>query len=97
MNPNATITDEQFEAYLAQIRALVEGPFEELQKEVEVTNAFPDEFYELACENDLYRFYLPACYGGWNLSELEIPGFFFIRQIAGLTANLLHRLQNTLI
>ena len=72
MNPNATITDEQFEAYLAQIRALVEGPFEELQKEVEVTNAFPDEFYELARENDLYRFYLPACYGGWNLSELEI-------------------------
>ncbi|KAB2420351.1 hypothetical protein F8B21_19840, partial [Escherichia coli] len=26
-----------------------------------------------------------------------LPGFFFIRQIAGLTANLLHRLQNTLI
>ncbi|EFB3617068.1 hypothetical protein FPS11_19460 [Escherichia coli] len=26
-----------------------------------------------------------------------LPGFRFIRQIAGLTANLLHRLQNTLI
>ena len=34
MNPNAKITDEQFEAYLKQIRELVEGPFEEIQKEV---------------------------------------------------------------
>ena len=61
-----------FEAYLKQIRELVEGPFEEMQKEIEVTNKFPDEFYELAKENDLYRFYLPAEYGGWNLDELEI-------------------------
>ncbi|WP_350453909.1 acyl-CoA dehydrogenase family protein [Slackia heliotrinireducens] len=72
MNPNATITDEQFEAYLKQIRELVEGPFEEIQKEVEVTNVFPQEFYDLAIKNDLYRFYLPAEYGGWNLNELEI-------------------------
>ena len=55
MNPNAKITDEQFEAYLKQIRELVEGPFEEIQKEVEVTNTFPEEFYELAKKNDLYR------------------------------------------
>ena len=41
MNPNAKITDEQFEAYLKQIRELAEGPFEEIQKEVEVTNTFP--------------------------------------------------------
>ena len=34
MNPNATITDEMFEAYLKQIRELVEGPFEEMQKEI---------------------------------------------------------------
>ena len=54
MNPNAKITDEQFEAYLKQIRELVEGPFEEIQKEVEVTNTFPEEFYELAKKNDLY-------------------------------------------
>ena len=45
MNPNATITDEMFEAYLKQIRELVEGPFEEMQKEIEVTNKFPDEFF----------------------------------------------------
>ena len=50
MNPNAKITDEQFEAYLKQIRELAEGPFEEIQKEVEVTNTFPEEFYELAQE-----------------------------------------------
>ncbi len=47
MNPNATITDEQFEAYLKEIRELAEGPFEEMQKEIEVTNTFPEEFYEL--------------------------------------------------
>ena len=72
MNPNATITDEEFEAYLKQIRELAEGPFEEMQKEIEVTNKFPDEFYELARANDLYRFYLPAEYGGWTLNEQEI-------------------------
>ena len=48
MNPKATITDEMFEAYLKQIRELAEGPFEEMQKEIEVTNTFPEEFYELA-------------------------------------------------
>ena len=72
MNPNAKITDEQFEAYLKQIRELVEGPFDEMQKEIEVTNTFPEEFYELAKKNDLYRFYLPSEYGGWDLNELEI-------------------------
>lgn len=72
MNPNAKITDEQFEAYLMQIRELVEGPFEEIQKEVEVTNTFPEEFYELGKKNYLYRFYLPSEYGGWDLNELEI-------------------------
>ena len=72
MNPNAKITDEQFEAYLKQVRELVEGPFEEIQKEVEVTNTFPQEFYDLAIKNDLYRFYMPSQYGGWDLNELEI-------------------------
>ncbi|MGN0301956.1 MAG: acyl-CoA dehydrogenase family protein [Anaerotardibacter sp.] len=72
MNPNATITDEQFQAYLEQIRNLAQGPFDEMQKEIEVTNTFPEKFYELAKENDLYRFYLPAEYGGWGLNELEI-------------------------
>ncbi len=72
MNPKATITDEQFQAYLLQIRELAQGPFEEMQKEIEVTNTFPEEFYETAKANDLYRFYLPAEYGGWNLNELEI-------------------------
>ena len=56
MNPKATITDEQFQAYLKQIRELAEGPFDEMQKEIEVTNTFPEKFYELAKENDLYRF-----------------------------------------
>ncbi|QOS66988.1 acyl-CoA/acyl-ACP dehydrogenase [Eggerthella guodeyinii] len=72
MNPQATITDEAFQAYLLQIRALAEGPFEEMQPEIEVSNRFPQRFYDLARDNDLYRFYLPAEYGGWGLNELEI-------------------------
>ena len=35
------LTEEQFEAYLKQIRELVEGPLEEMQPEIEVTNKFP--------------------------------------------------------
>lgn len=54
MNPNATITDEEFEAYLLHIRALAEGPFEEMQKEIGVTNKFPEAFYDLARDNDLH-------------------------------------------
>ena len=63
------LSKEQFEAYLEQIKNLAEGPFEEMQPEIEVTNVFPEKFYELAKENDLYRFALPAQYGGWDRSS----------------------------
>ncbi len=66
------LSPQQFQDYLMQIRALAEGPLEEIQKEVEVTNKFPQEFYDLAIENDLYRCALPEEYGGYGLSELEI-------------------------
>ena len=66
------LTKEEFQAYLKQIRELAEGPLEEIQKEVEVTNKFPQEFYDLAIENNLYRCSLPEEYGGWGLNELEI-------------------------
>lgn len=66
------MTNEQFKAYLLQIRALAEGPFDEMQKEIEVTNTFPKEFYELAIKNDLYRFALPEQYGGFGLTEKQI-------------------------
>lgn len=66
------LTRKEFQAYLKQIRALAEGPLEELQKEVEKTNKFPQEFYELAKQNDLYRCALPEEYGGYGLNELEI-------------------------
>lgn len=66
------LSAEQFQAYLKQIRTLAEGALEEIQKEVEVTNKFPQEFYDLAIENDLYRCALPEEYGGYGLSELEI-------------------------
>jgi len=72
MNPKATITDQEFEAYLKKVRELAEGPFEEMQKDIEVTNTMPKEFYDLAIENDLFRYALPAKYGGWDLNELEI-------------------------
>ena len=66
------LTPEEFREYLKTVRALAEGPFEEMQKEVEVTNKFPQEFYDLAIENNLYRYALPEEYGGWGLSEKEI-------------------------
>lgn len=66
------LTEQEFQDYLKKIRALAEGPFDEMQKEIEVTNKFPDEFYKLAIENDLYRFALPEKYGGFGLSEKQI-------------------------
>ena len=72
MNPNATITDEQFKAYLKKVRDMVEGPYTEWQKEIEVTNTFPEKFYQSNIDNDIYRYSLPVEYGGWGLSEKEI-------------------------
>lgn len=66
------LTPEQFEAYKMQIRTLVEGRYDEMQKEIEVTNKFPEEFYETNIKNDLYRAPLPVEYGGWGLSEQQI-------------------------
>ena len=72
MNPNATITDEQFKAYLKKVRDMVEGPYTEWQKEIEVTNTFPEKFYQSNIDNDIYRYSLPVEYGGWGLNEKEI-------------------------
>ncbi|MEG2934075.1 MAG: acyl-CoA dehydrogenase family protein [Gordonibacter sp.] len=66
------LTQEEFRNYLKSVRELAEGPFEVMQKEVEVTNKFPQEFIDLAIENNLYRYALPEEYGGWGLSEREI-------------------------
>ncbi len=66
------LTPEEFREYLKTVRALAEGPFEEMQKEVEVTNKFPQEFIDLAIENNLYRYALPEEYGGWGFTEKEI-------------------------
>ncbi|MHB8073076.1 acyl-CoA dehydrogenase family protein [Desulfosporosinus fructosivorans] len=66
------LNEQEFQAYLKQIRELTEGPFDEMQKAIEVTNVFPEEFYQLGIKNNLYRAPLPEEYGGWGLSELEI-------------------------
>jgi alkylation response protein AidB-like acyl-CoA dehydrogenase len=66
------LNEKEFQTYLKQIRALAEGPFEEIQKEVEVTNKFPQKFFDLSIENNLYRCCLPEEYGGWGLNELQI-------------------------
>lgn len=66
------LNKEEFQAYLKEVRELVEGPFEEMQTEIEVTNKFPDKFYDLVNEHNLYRISLPEEYGGWGLNELEI-------------------------
>jgi len=68
----AKLNEQEFQAYLKQVRELAEGPFEEIQKEVEVTNKFPQEFFDLSIKNNLYRFSLPEQYGGWGMDELQI-------------------------
>lgn len=64
--------EEEFQQYLREIRELAEGPFDEMQNKIEVTNVFPEEFYELANEHNLYRFYLPEEYGGWGFTTTQI-------------------------
>lgn len=66
------LNKEKFQAYLKEVRDLVEGPLEKMQPEIEVTNKFPDKFYDLVNEHNLYRISLPEEYGGWGLNELEI-------------------------
>ncbi|TWH47873.1 acyl-CoA dehydrogenase family protein [Sporomusa sp. KB1] len=66
------LSEQEFQAYLTQIRELTEGTFDKMQKEIEDTNVFPEEFYQLGIKNNLYRCSLPIEYGGWGLSELEI-------------------------
>ena len=66
------LSAQEFQAYLTQIRELTEGTFDKMQKEIEDTNVFPEEFYQLGIKNNLYRCSLPTEYGGWGLSELEI-------------------------
>jgi alkylation response protein AidB-like acyl-CoA dehydrogenase len=62
----------EFEAYLTKIRELTEGTFDEMQKAIEVTNVFPEEFYQLGIKNNLYRAPIPEEYGGWGLTETQI-------------------------
>lgn len=66
------LSKEEFENYLKEVREFVEGPLEEMQKDIEATNKFPDEFYDLVNQHNLYRISLPEEYGGWGLDELEI-------------------------
>ncbi|AJC12431.1 acyl-CoA dehydrogenase [Berryella intestinalis] len=66
------LSKEEFKEYLRSIREVTEGPFEELQKQVEVTNKFPEEFFDLAREHNLYRYALPEEFGGWGFTEKEI-------------------------
>ena len=61
-----------FREYLQQIRQMAEGPFEELQEEVENTNAFNNAFFELVQESGIYRCAIPEEYGGWGMSDLEL-------------------------
>ncbi|SDE55770.1 acyl-CoA dehydrogenase family protein [Sporomusa acidovorans] len=66
------LNEQEFQAYLKQIRELAEGKLDEMQKDIEVTNVFPEEFYQICIKNNLYRCSVPVEYGGWGLSELEI-------------------------
>jgi len=64
--------EEEFQLYLKEIRELAEGPFDEMQKKIEVACKFPEKFFELAKRHNLYRFYMPEEFGGWGMSTKEI-------------------------
>ncbi|MDO4400617.1 MAG: acyl-CoA dehydrogenase family protein [Coriobacteriia bacterium] len=69
----AKITDAEFKAYLKEIREFIESDeIEEMQRECEVTNVFPQRFFDLCNEHQLFRISLPEEYGGWGLSEHQI-------------------------
>ena len=53
------LTPQEFESYLKELRAFVEGPCEEMQADIEVTNKFPQEFYDQCNEHNIYRMSLP--------------------------------------
>lgn len=72
IKPGTKMTDEEFQLYLQQIQHLAENEFDEMQGEVEITNTFPEEFFRLAIDNDLYRFALPLEYGGFGLTCKQI-------------------------
>ena len=38
------LTPQEFKTHLEKLRAFVEGPCEEMQSEIEVTNKFPQKF-----------------------------------------------------
>lgn len=65
-------TPEQFQEYLKKIRALAEGPFEEMEPEVEQTDRFPQRFFDLVQESGIYRCALPEEYGGYGMNDLEL-------------------------
>ena len=67
-----TTKPTQFRTYLEEIRAMAEGPFEEMEPEVEETNLFPKQFFEIVKESGIYRCALPEAYGGWGMSDLEL-------------------------
>ena len=66
------LSKEQFDAYLEQIKGARRGSVRGDAARDRGDERLPEKFYELAKENDLYRFALPAEYGGWDLSELDI-------------------------
>lgn len=68
----STMTREEFRDYLQKIREMAEGPFEELEPEVEETNRFPQEFFDLVQESGIYRCALPEEYGGYGMNDLEL-------------------------
>lgn len=65
-------TPEQFQEYLKKIRALAEGPFEEMEPEVEQTDRFSQRFFDLVQESGIYRCALPEEYGGYGMNDLEL-------------------------
>ena len=51
---------------------MAEGPFEEMEPEVEQTDRFPQRFFDLVQESGIYRCALPEEYGGYGMNDLDV-------------------------
>ena len=88
----AVLTDKELYDLRMKVREAAEGPLEEMQLEVERTNVFPEKYFDVCRQYDLFRLAMPEEIGGLGLNNEQ---FFqvmeeFCRGPGGMRMNLHH-------
>lgn len=86
------LSDKELKDLKLKVRNVVETDLEALQNEVEKTNVFPPEYFEICRKNDLFRFAIPEEYGGMGLNCVQFFDVMeeFCRGPGGMRMNLHH-------